>query len=329
MAAALGLALGLGALLAPPNPAEASAPGSPVAASRVEAGRMVVAAASPSLTRPKLTGSIRVGSKLHTNVATTGKKQTRLRYAWLRDGKRIAGEAGVNYRVKKADLKHRISVRVTATFVGGVTLVSTSAKTEKIRPRLIDDPTSGQVVVNKRRPLKPKTFVPLALTMPRGIANNGQPVRPSVARAIEKMHKAARADGVGLRMISGYRSYALQRQTFNAYVARDGVRAAETYSARPGYSEHQTGLTVDLGGYEGCDFDFCFASTKTGKWLKKNAYKYGFIMRYPNGSQKITGYIWEPYHFRYVGTKVAKNMKKKKIQTLEQYRGLKAAPNYG
>ncbi|CAG7616169.1 M15 family metallopeptidase [Leucobacter soli] len=288
-----------------------------------------VVAAALGIAKPTLSGSTRVGGTMRAKVRSTGTVKPKLHYDWLRDGVRIGGAHTSSYTLKSKDRTHRITVRVRASAAGQASVTKTSAKSIRIRPRAIDDPKSSQVVVNKHRPLKPKKYKPSGLRLPKGIANgNGQPMRGYAARAVEKMHQAAQKDGVELRILSAYRSYALQKQTFDAYVARDGRKAAETYSARPGHSEHQTGLAVDFGGNQGCAFDTCFASTAAGKWLKKNAAKYGFIMRYPKGYTKITGYIWEPYHFRYVGKKVAKDMKAKKIRTLEQYRGLKAAPDY-
>jgi len=319
-----GLAIGLAAALAwAPGIETLAPPALAETAPRAAAGAVV------AIDRPTLHGTFRVGSTLRAEVRSTGTAVPVLRYDWLRDGARIGGAHASSYRLKAKDRTHRISVRVTAEAAGSPAVTSTSAKSSRIRPRTIDDPRTTQVVVNKHRRLKPKTFVPSGLVLPRGIANgNGQPVRRVVARAAERMHRAAAADGVSLRILSGYRSYALQVRLFNAYVARDGLQAAETYSARPGHSEHQTGLAIDFGGDQGCALDTCFASTSAGRWLKKHGPEYGFILRYPRGKTAVTGYIWEPYHYRYVGTKTALAMKRKGVVTLEEYRGLPAAPDY-
>nr|WP_279550784.1 M15 family metallopeptidase [Leucobacter weissii] len=153
-------------------------------------------------------------------------------------------------------------------------------------------------------------------------------MRWATARALERMAVAARKDGVDFRIFSAFRSYDYQRSLYDSYVARDGRARADTYSARPGHSEHQTGFAVDLGDWSGCGIGTCFADTSAGRWLAKNSHRYGFILRYPRGYTHITGYTYEPWHFRYVGEKAAKEMKRKKIRTLEQYRGLKAAPDY-
>lgn len=123
--------------------------------------------------------------------------------------------------------------------------------------------------------------------------------------------------------MSGYRSYPTQVQLYNRYVARDGKKAADKYSARPGYSEHQTGLTFDVGGVNSDKNLYAsFGKTKEGQWIAKNAHKYGFIVRYPKGKEKVTGYQYEPWHLRYLGkgtaTKVYQSGK-----TLEEYVELK------
>ncbi|MBN9612749.1 MAG: M15 family metallopeptidase [Actinobacteria bacterium] len=322
------LGLGLSAVLAFAQGSIATADPAPAGA-RTDASAIASVQGAIAIDRPVLRGTARVGSALRAVVSSRGTAAPSLHYDWLRDGVRIGGAHASSYRLKAKDRKHRIAVRVTASAAGAASVTKTSERSSRVRPRSIDDPRTTQVVVNKQRRLKPKNFTPSDLVLPRGIANgNGQPVRRVVARAAERMHRAAAADGVELRMLSGYRSYALQVSLFNAYVARDGLRAAETYSARPGHSEHQTGLAIDFGGSQGCALDTCFASTSAGRWLKKHAPEYGFILRYPKGYTHITGYIWEPYHYRYVGTTTALAMKKKGIRTLEQYRHLPAAPDY-
>lgn len=119
-----------------------------------------------------------------------------------------------------------------------------------------------------------------------------------------KMYNAAKKDGLNLYIRSPYRSYMTQSSLYNNYVLNDGKANADTYSARPGYSEHQTGLAIDittssttLGKFE---------NTKESEWLKKNAYKFGFILRYPKGKEYLTGYMYESWHYRYVGESAAK-----------------------
>ncbi|MFV0434203.1 MAG: D-alanyl-D-alanine carboxypeptidase family protein [Leucobacter sp.] len=289
---------------------------------RVALGTLVV-------TKPKLSGSTRVGGVMQVKASRTGAVKPKLRYAWFRDGKRIGGASGSNYRLKSKDAGHRISARVTATQPGYRKLVKFSKKSAVVRASAIDDPASTQVVVNKLRPLRNKSYYPSGLVYPSGIQNsNGQPVRKEAARALERMVADVRAQGLDFEIISGFRSYDYQSSLYNSYVVRDGRALADTYSARPGHSEHQTGLAVDLGVPGGCGLGTCFGSTSVGKWLASNGAEYGFILRYPSGYTHITGFTYEPWHFRYVGTKTAKDMKKRGIRTLEQYHGLPAAPDY-
>ncbi len=128
-------------------------------------------------------------------------------------------------------------------------------------------------------------------------------IDPSAKAALDEMISAAAKDGITLYMISGFRSYSTQQTLYNNYVARDGQAAADRYSARPGHSEHQTGLAFDLNSLEQS-----FGETKEGKWLKDNCWKYGFIIRYPKNKENITGYMYEPWHVRYLGKDVAKSV---------------------
>ena len=193
----------------------------------------------------------------------------------------------------------------------------------------LDDPNSITVVVNKQRPLQPAEWGPGDLVMPQGIPNtNGQPLRAEAASALQQMYQSATAAGVPFIITSAYRDYWLQTTLFNNYAARDGVAAAETYSARPSHSEHQTGLAADLDDGSGCAFMSCFGETATGLWLRENAHQFGFILRYDNGQQHVVGYIYEPWHFRYVGLDIATDMRAKGIINLEEYFGLPAAPGY-
>ena len=139
---------------------------------------------------------------------------------------------------------------------------------------------------------------------------------------------AASADGVYLRMISGYRSYDTQVSVYGGFVANYGQAFADTTSARPGHSEHQTGLSVDFDGADGCILDTCFGETAAGLWLAEHAAEYGFTERYPAGLEHITGYMYEPWHYRYVGAELALELQAQGILTLEEFFGLPAAPDY-
>ena len=117
------------------------------------------------------------------------------------------------------------------------------------------------------------------------------------------MKKAASGDGIVLSIASGFRTYNDQMVLYNRYVERDGKDEADTYSARPGHSEHQTGLAFDAN-YAGSSFD----NTPEAKWINDNCYKYGFIVRYPNGKTDKTGFKYESWHLRYVGNELAEKL---------------------
>lgn len=198
----------------------------------------------------------------------------------------------------------------------------------------IDDPASIWVVVNKQRPLNPKTYAPANLVKPnitlKATTDMEDHVQKATATALEKMAADAKAQGLGLNLQSGYRSYSFQVALYNRYVSQQGKAVADTQSARPGYSEHQTGFAADLGSdsHPECDVEACFGTTAEGKWLAANAYKYGFLIRYTEGNDKITGYIPEPWHVRYVGVELSTEMHNQGIATLEQFFGLPNAPDY-
>ncbi len=130
-----------------------------------------------------------------------------------------------------------------------------------------------------------------------------------------KMADDAKKDEIKLYVGSGYRSYQTQYDLYNYYVSVDGKKEADTYSARPGYSEHQTGLAIDIAGG---NWNFIEANTSEYDWLINNAYKYGFILRYPKDKEWITGYIYEPWHYRYVGEDIAKYIQETKL-TYDEY----------
>ena len=184
--------------------------------------------------------------------------------------------------------------------------------------------SSLQVVVNKHRQLNPATYVPGQL-----VRVQGELLRAQAADAYKQLAKAAKAGGVNIMPISGYRSYSQQASLYDSYVSQYGQATADTIAARPGYSEHQTGLAMDIGNASGiCALQACFANTPAGKWAAENCQEYGFIIRYPAGAEATTGYTYEPWHLRYVGRAIALDMKNRGIATLEVYFGLEAAPDY-
>ena len=166
----------------------------------------------------------------------------------------------------------------------------------------------GVLIANKKYPL-PSTF------------NPGE--NPEARAAYEKMATDAKTAGFELVAFSWFRSFEYQDTLYNNYVNRDGQEKADRYSARPGYSEHQTGLAFDVGekGKEDLWLTEEFGETEAGKWLVENAQNYGFILRYPYGKEEITGYMYESWHFRYVGTELATKIKQANV-TLEEYLGV-------
>jgi D-alanyl-D-alanine carboxypeptidase len=196
-----------------------------------------------------------------------------------------------------------------------------------------DQPASPWWVVNKTRPL-PDGYVPADLAVPDvrlrlGSSNEQMKYSQQATTDLKEMFTAASLDGVALVFGSGYRSEALQRQFYNGYVAADGQEAADNLSARPGTSEHQTGLSFDATSVgQQCHLEECFENRPEGEWLADNGHKYGFIIRYPRGKEEVTGYNYEPWHMRWIGKELSTEMQRTNVQTLEEFFGLPAAPDY-
>ncbi|NKX53647.1 M15 family metallopeptidase [Arthrobacter mobilis] len=195
-----------------------------------------------------------------------------------------------------------------------------------------DNPARLDVVVNKTRPLKPLDYAPADLRLPAvplGPGGDAAVVRDATAGAVERMFAAAAADGVPMTLLSGFRSYQTQVSTYQHWVNVNGQAGADRVSARPGYSEHQTGLAVDVGDPDGsCNLSACFGDTAAGQWVARNAHRFGFIVRYQPGQESVTGYAAEPWHLRYVGKDVAADMADRGVEALETYFGLPPAPDY-
>lgn len=140
-----------------------------------------------------------------------------------------------------------------------------------------------------------------------------------VAEARDNFYKLvdkAKEEGLTIRAISAYRGYTYQKRLYDKYVEADGVNKADTYSARPGFSDHQTGLAVDVDNATSSFENF--TNTKEYQWMLDNSYKYGFILRYPSGKESITTYQFESWHYRYVGLKLAKKIKASNL-TFDEY----------
>lgn len=180
--------------------------------------------------------------------------------------------------------------------------------------RSLDDPMSIWVVVNPQRPLDPVDFVPPDLVeVP--VARTWVPeMRQEAADAVVAMFQAA-ADEAGffLASNSAYRSYSTQVELYG-----DG---SDPTTAKPGHSEHQLGLAIDIGTEGGCTFE-CMDDSAESEWLHANAHRFGFILRYPADKVDVTGYPWESWHYRYVGPELATEMHETGFTTLEEFFGL-------
>jgi zinc D-Ala-D-Ala carboxypeptidase len=180
------------------------------------------------------------------------------------------------------------------------------------------DPSSIWVVVNKKHPITPSDFVPdIAIV-------RGYQVARAAAPALTRMLDASDRAGMGFKIESAYRSYGYQVSVHGALVSSRGQAYADRLSARPGYSEHQTGLAVDLITPDdpACDFEACFAHTAGGRWIRANSWRFGFIVRYTPADEAVTGYSPEPWHLRYVGRALARHMHVTGVATLEQVFGI-------
>ncbi len=198
----------------------------------------------------------------------------------------------------------------------------------------IDQASSSWVVVNKLRPLSPANYAPAKLSRLPSTAslNNQKGIRLATvaAYAVREMAKEMSLLGVGkLKLNSGYRSFEYQQQLFKAKIAQYGKAGALLRSAKAGFSEHQTGLAVDVSvPAQGCEVQKCFGETKAGIWIAENAWRFGFIVRYEKDQTEITGYTYEPWHLRFVGKELAAQYKAEEAKTLEEFFGLPAARYY-
>ena len=186
-----------------------------------------------------------------------------------------------------------------------------------------DDPASPWVVVNKMRPLDPQSWVPPELD----VVGQAELV-PEAAAALQELIDDAAAADLQLLTGTGFRAYDYQEMIYTDYAAEFGADRADRFSARAGFSEHQTGWAVDVYASEQCRIQECFADEPAGVWLADHAHEYGFVIRYPRGAEDVTGYRFEPWHIRYVGPELATAMRERDVATLEQAFGLPAAPDY-
>lgn len=217
---------------------------------------------------------------------------------------------------RKAEAAARATAEAETATRKAAAVANPSGTTAPIKACDVTNPASMTIVVNKKHCFNPPDWAPNDLA-----SVNGFMLRQEVADAMTSMMSAASTAGVGFDLSSAYRSYVNQQVTYNNWVQVNGSQAAaDTVSARPGYSEHQTGLAADLK-VGSCVLE-CFGGSAAHAWLRAHAAEYGFIERYPPGLTSITGYSPEAWHWRYVGTATAKDMKAKGIETLEEYFGI-------
>ncbi|MGD9568047.1 MAG: D-alanyl-D-alanine carboxypeptidase family protein [Sedimentibacter sp.] len=189
---------------------------------------------------------------------------------------------------------------------------------------IVENPGAIDVLVNRTNNL-PDTYVPedlVKLTDVPTVLSNPEinQLRKPAYEALKELFAAAKSEKeFDLYARSGYRSYNTQVFLYSSYVANHGQAAADTFSAKPGQSEHQTGLSMDIT-CEAMNFqlDDTFGATDEGKWVSENAHRFGFIIRYPKGKEDITGYMYEPWHIRYLGVELATEVYESGL-TLEEY----------
>ncbi|MBQ8892651.1 MAG: M15 family metallopeptidase [Bacilli bacterium] len=242
--------------------------------------------------------------KTRKEIIKTPKKVLQLNYNKYSFYKEEYQNRYENYKIKFPELKTKdIVLRVNMGLDHGFYTETSETKEFSIL-----------MLVNKYHYVS-SDFVPDNLVLVSEYAKDDMYLNQECAYAFIKMAKDAEIDGYNIRAISTYRTIEYQENLYNNYVKSDGIEKADTYSARPGYSEHHTGLAIDVDNrvlsYNN------FENTKEFTWMMENAYKYGFILRYPKDST-ITGYIYEPWHFRYVGIEVATYIHEHNI-TFEEY----------
>lgn len=187
----------------------------------------------------------------------------------------------------------------------------------------IETPSSLTLIVNKNKEL-PADYVPEDLVKPDvKFSSSGwsekKLMRQEAADALEDLFQAAEEAGVDLVAVSGYRSYERQQATYQSALKRKGQASTSRYNARPGQSEHQTGLAMDVSSPSvDCQLIESFGETEAGRWLADNAHEFGFIIRYEKGKEEVTGYNYEPWHIRYVGKELANILKQKGV-AMEEY----------
>lgn len=221
----------------------------------------------------------------------------------------------------KVHVKNSVNIKKAGTYKVTYTVQDSSGNKEIVSRNVEVKEKSSKVAKEE-----PKIEVKNGITYVDGILivnktyslpeNYDPKVNSEALSNLKQMQADASAIGLSLPLVSGYRSYSTQKALYNKYVKKDGEKEASMYSAKPGHSEHQTGLAFDIGSV-----DRSFANTDEAKWIEENAHLYGFIVRYPKDKTDITGYIYEPWHVRYLGKSIATKVKQSGL-TLEEYLGI-------
>lgn len=191
-------------------------------------------------------------------------------------------------------------------------------KVEEVSSRIVDLSNPNLILVNKNNPLEKdynkNKLVCVNVNFVKSSTNEEKLMQDEAATALENLFKAAKINGIILYGNSGYRSSETQKVIYDKIKKNKGEEYAKSYVSKPLESEHQTGLVMDVTNKERNFFE----GSREAKWVKKNAHKYGFIIRYPKGKESITGYPYEPWHIRYVGLQASREIYNKDI-TLEEY----------
>jgi D-alanyl-D-alanine carboxypeptidase len=265
--------------------------------------------------RPTLKGKAEVGRELRvdTGAWATG---TTFDYKWLRDGKAIKGATQPSYWLTSKDLGKKVSVALTGHSPAGEAKTEASSAKEVADSRTGDKLTKpftvkGVLVISKEHRVARQY-------LKKGTGHMGS--TEDAGDAFERMRQAAKEAGHSIAASSGYRSFDSQTTIWKRNVRALGQERGEQMAAPPGSSEHNAGLAFDL--YSGGNRQYRFGASEAGKWVAQNAWKYGFIMRYPEGKTDITGFAHEPWHFRYIGVEHSKAFAENPTLTLEEYLGL-------
>lgn len=238
--------------------------------------------------------------------------------------KELGYKASDNYDgdiTDKVKVKNTINTKKAGIYYASYTVSDTNGNKTTIKRKIVVDEKIKDVSGDDKK-IEVKdgiTYVNgiLIVNKKYGLPSNYNPgMNKEALSKLNLMQADAKAIGLNLPLISGFRSYTTQETLYNRYVRKDGEVLANTYSAKPGHSEHQTGLAFDIGF-----IDSSFANTNESKWIEENCHLYGFIIRYPKGKTNITGYIYEPWHIRYLGVDIATKVKESGL-TLEEYLGI-------